>query len=210
MPNVIKSYVRYVDAINRLVGRGALYLLFVMMGVLLFSAISRFFFNHPVLWAVEFTQFVMAAYFMLGGGFSMLLGSHVRMDVFYSKWSPRKQARMDVLTFIVLAGYLGFLLYGCCTSTWYSIVFNQHNNSAWAPPLAPVKVIMGIGIVLTLLQAFSEFFKSLARWHGVLIEDNIPERLLLEREAELEPEPALHGSATGETTPFPEHAHVNA
>lgn len=116
MCGFVKSYVHYVDGINRFVGRGCMYLIFVMMGVLLFSAVSRFFFNHPILWAVEFTQFVMAAYFMVGGGFALLLGSHVRMDVFYSKWTRRKQARMDVATAIFLFAYLALLLYGCCTS----------------------------------------------------------------------------------------------
>jgi TRAP-type mannitol/chloroaromatic compound transport system permease small subunit len=29
------------------------------------------------------SQFTMAAYYMLGGGFSMYLGAHVRMDVLY-------------------------------------------------------------------------------------------------------------------------------
>ena len=181
MCGFVKSYVHYVDGINRFVGRGCMYLIFVMMGVLLFSAVSRFFFNHPILWAVEFTQFVMAAYFMVGGGFALLLGSHVRMDVFYSKWTRRKQARMDVATAIFLFAYLALLLYGCCTSAWYSIIFHQHNNSAWAPALAPIKIIMGCGIVLTILQSVSEFFKAYAFAKGETIGEEIPERILLER-----------------------------
>jgi len=39
---------------------------------------------------------------------------------------------------------------------------------------------MGTGIALTLLQAFSEFFKALARSRGLIIEENIPERLIVE------------------------------
>ena len=40
MCGFVKSYVHYVDGINRFVGRGCMYLIFVMMGVLLFSAVS--------------------------------------------------------------------------------------------------------------------------------------------------------------------------
>lgn len=180
MPSWIKAYVTYVDAVNRLVGRCVLYLVFVMMGILLYSAISRYCFDSPVIWGVEMAQFTMVIYYILGGGFALLTNSHVRMDVFYGRWKWRKQAGMDVATSAFLIVYLALLFYGCVSSTMYSIEFNQHNNSAWAPPLAPVKIIMGIGIFLTLLQAFSEFFKALARSRGLLLGEEVPERLIVE------------------------------
>ncbi len=194
MPNWIKLFVRYVDAVNRLVGRGVLYLVFVMMGILLYSAISRYYFDAPVIWGVEMAQFTMVAYYILGGGFALLTNSHVRMDVFYGRWKWRKQAGMDVITSVFLVAYLVLLFYGCVSSTWYSIEFDQHNNSAWAPALAPIKIIMGIGIFLTLLQAFSEFFKALARSRGLLLGEEVPERLSVESGyVEPEAEPQLVG-----------------
>lgn len=180
MPGFIKLYVRYVDAVNRLVGRCVLYIIFVMMGILLYSAFSHYFLDSPVIWGVEMAQFCMVAYYILGGGFALLVNAHVRLDVFYARWNWRNQAKADVCTSVFLIVYLGFLLYGCLSSTWYSIEFSQHNNTAWAPPLAPIKIIMGTGIALTLLQAFSEFFKALARSRGLIIEENIPERLIVE------------------------------
>lgn len=190
MYNFVRKYVIYVDATNRFVGRLSLYLIFLMMGVLLYSAISRYFFNSPLLWAVEFCEFVLAAYFTVGGGFALLIGSHVRMDVFYSKWSWRRQARADVATAIFLIAYLGLLFYGCISSTWYSIIFNQHNNTAWAPRIAPIKIIMGVGIFLTILQAISETLKSWYKARGIIIHAAIPEQLILEREVEVE-KPAM-------------------
>ena len=68
MPNAIKTYVRYVEALNRLIGKIAMYLVFAMMGILLFSAISRTVFNVPYIWTIEMAQFTMAAYYLLGGG----------------------------------------------------------------------------------------------------------------------------------------------
>ncbi len=194
MPNWIKVYVKYVDAVNRLVGRGVLYLVFLMMGILLYSAISRYCFASPVIWGVEMAQFTMVAYYILGGGFALLTNSHVRMDVFYGRWEWRKQASVDVVTSFFLVVYLVLLFYGCISSTWYSIEFNQHNNSAWGPSLAPIKIIMGIGIFLTLLQSISEFFKALARSRGLLLGEEVPERLIVESGyVEPEAEPQLVG-----------------
>ncbi|MGI9301773.1 MAG: TRAP transporter small permease subunit [Gammaproteobacteria bacterium] len=165
MPNAVKNYVRYVDALSRSVGRFAMYLIFAMLGILLFSSISRAA-NVPQLWVVEMAQFTMAAYYLLGGGYSMLLDSHVRVDIFYGRWSIKKRAFTDSITAFCLIFYLIFLLVGGISSTQYALEYGQKNYSAWGPPLAPIKIIMTIGIVLMLLQATSMFFKDLARARG--------------------------------------------
>lgn len=167
MPKALRSYVRYIDALNRIVGRFAMYLIFMMMGILLFAAISRTVFNVPHIWAVEMSQFTMAAYYMLGGGFSLFLGAHVRMDVLYGGWSAKRCAAMDILTVGCLIFYLGVLLAGGISSTAYSLEYGQTNYSAWAPPVAPIKIIMVVGILLMLLQATAALVKDIARVRGV-------------------------------------------
>jgi TRAP-type C4-dicarboxylate transport system permease small subunit len=143
-----------------------MYLIFMMMGILLFSSISRAGFNTPYIWVVEMAQFTMAAYYLLGGGYSMLMDSHVRVDIFYSRWPLKKRAFTDSITAFCLVFYLVFLLVGGISSTHYALEYGQKNYSSWAPPLAPVKIIMCIGILLMLLQAISMFFKDLATATG--------------------------------------------
>jgi TRAP-type mannitol/chloroaromatic compound transport system permease small subunit len=151
---------------NRVVGRCAMWLIFAMMGVLLFSSGSRTFAGVSHIWVVETAQFLLAAYYLLGGGYSMQLGSHVRMDLLYSRWKPRTQATVDVVTTGFLLFYVIVLLIGGVSSTQYAIEYGQKNYSSWAPPLAPIKIIMVIGIVLMLLQVIGVFFKDLAKARG--------------------------------------------
>ena len=165
MPRVIKAYVRYVDAVNRVLGYFVMYLTLVMMGVLLYSSVSKAFFL-PAIWTLELAQFLMAAYYILGGGYSMQLDAHVRMDVLYEHWRPKTRAFMDSITAFFLVFYLVFLMYGGISSSAYSLKYNQTNYSAWAPPMAPIKIIMTVGIVLMLLQAISIFFKDVAKFTG--------------------------------------------
>lgn len=166
MPKVIVAFVRYVEAINRVVGRFAMYGVFAMGGVLLYESISRTAFNRPHIWVVEVAQFLMAAYYLLGGGYSMILKSHVRMDLLYGRWSKKRQALSDVLTGPFLIFYLIFLLVGGISSIQYAIQYKQVNYTPWAPPLAPIKIIMTLGILLMLLQALATFFKDLAKLRG--------------------------------------------
>ena len=166
MPKAIKIFVRSVDKLNTVVGIFAMYLVFMMIGILLYEPIARNLFGISSIWAVEMAQFTMAAYYLLGGGFSMLLKGHVRMDLLYGRWSEKKKAKVDAWTSLFLIFYLIFLLLGAYSSIEYAVMYGQKNRSAWAPYMAPIKIIMGTGVLLMLLQAIATFFKDIAKARG--------------------------------------------
>ena len=157
---------RSVDSVNTVVGTLTMYLVFVMIGLLLFEPISRTIFDKPLIWSMEMSQFTMAAYWLLGGGYSMILKGHVRMDLLYGRWSEKKKGRVDTVTTLFLIFYIVFLLVGAYSSIEYAVMYGQKNRSAWAPYMAPIKIIMGTGVVLMLLQAIATFFKDLAKARG--------------------------------------------
>ena len=66
MQAVMRGYIRGVDAVNYRLGRVMMYGIFALMGVLLWSSISKTFFV-PTLWTLEMAQFVMVGYYILGG-----------------------------------------------------------------------------------------------------------------------------------------------
>ncbi|MGF1611798.1 MAG: TRAP transporter small permease subunit [Kiloniellales bacterium] len=170
MPKAIRLYVRCIDALNRIVGLIAMYLIFAMMGILLYSSITKTF-SVPPLWALEMAQFTMAAYYLLGGAYSVQLNSHVRMDLLYSRWSDRTRAAVDAITACLLIFYLVFLLYGGYSSSSYALQYGETSYSSWSPYMAPIKVIMTIGVGLMLLQVIATFFKDLAKARGTPIEE---------------------------------------
>lgn len=165
MTGAMRVYVRYVDLLNYGIGRVMMYGIFVMMGILLWSSVSKTFF-HPSLWTLETAQFAMVAYYLLGGPYSIQLGSNVRMDLLYSRWSDRGKAWADAFTVIFMIIFLVVLLYGAIDSTAYAIKYNERSPTAWRPHLWPVKIMMCVAIFLMLLQAISEFFKDVLKLRG--------------------------------------------
>ena len=162
------GYIKWADRINYRIGRMAMYGIFVMMAILLWSSVSKTFFT-PSLWTLEMAQFSMVAYYVLGGPYSLQDkgDSHVRMDLFYGSWSPKTKAWVDAFSIICVVFFLGVLLYGAIDSASYAIQYGERSNTAWRPFMWPIKVIMCIGFVLMLVQAVSEFFKDVARIQGV-------------------------------------------
>jgi len=195
MPRVIRGYVHAIDALNRFIGRFAMYLIFALVGVLLWSSVSKTFFT-PSIWTLETAQFVMVAYYVLGGPYSIQLGSNVRMDLFYGTWSVRTKAWFDAFTVLFLMTYLGILLYGAVGSTAYSLGYFgtepfaffwdlfltlvtggpdaageklgylERSPTAWRPWLWPVKTLLCIGVFLMLLQTLAELFRDIGRIRG--------------------------------------------
>jgi len=162
---IAKRYVKTVDRVNYRIGRVMMYFIFVMIGILLWSSISKTFFL-PSLWTLEIAQFAMVTYYILGGPYSIQMGSNVRMDLFYSEWSDKTKAWVDSFTVIFLIMYLGVLLWGGLESTQYAIEYNERSYSSWRPYMWPIKIIMCTGITLMLLQAISELIKDIGRIRG--------------------------------------------
>lgn len=179
----VNSYIRVVDAVNYRIGRIVMYGIFVMIAILMWSSISKTFFL-PSLWTLEIAQFAMVSYYILGGPYSIQLGSNVRMDLFYGEWSTRKKAQIDAITVFFLLFYLGILLYGGLGSLAYSLghygdepiqflfgVLTGHESpgrlerspTAWRPFLWPVKLVMCLGVFLMLLQSISELLKDIIK-----------------------------------------------
>ncbi len=165
MLHIAERYVKIVDAINYRIGRVMMYGIFIMIGILLWSSISKTFFL-PSLWTLEMAQFAMVAYYIMGGPYSIQLGSNVRMDLFYSTWSDRTRAWVDSFTVLFLIFYLGVLLYGGFDSTSYAIQYGERSYSSWRPYMWPIKVILCVGLALMLLQAVSELIKDIFRIRG--------------------------------------------
>lgn len=195
MSRPLLAYIRRIDAMNRYIGRVAMYLIFVLIGVLLWSSVSKTLFT-PALWTLETAQFVMVAYYVLGGPYSIQLGSNVRMDLFYGAWTDRTKAWVDAFTVFFLLFYLGVLLYGAVGSTAYSLGyfgtepfvwfrdllwtmltrgpaaageqlgFLERSSTAWRPYIWPVKALLCLGVFLMLLQALAELLRDIARIRG--------------------------------------------
>jgi len=195
MPLWVKRYVWGVEAVNHRVGRFTMYLIFVMIGILMWSSISKVFFL-PSLWTLETAQFTMVAYYILGGAYSIQLGSNVRMDLIYGGWTPKTKAAVDAVTIFFLIFFLFVLFKGGVGSTAYSLGYYgtepfsyfkdmgvglvtggpggaaeyigrmERSSTAWRPLIWPIKSIMCLGIFLMLLQATAEFLRDIARLRG--------------------------------------------
>ena len=162
MPRFIASYVRIIDRISDYVGYLAASLIFMMGGILIYDAITRNLLRMPVHWAVELTQFTLAAYYFMGGPITIKNDEHVRMDLWYSTLLHRNRAKVDLATIGCMIFYLAVMLIGGISSLLYAIHTNEKRFSIWNPSVIPIKALLVVCLVLMLMQSIAEVFKHIA------------------------------------------------
>jgi len=98
----MKAFIRVVNKINEsmmwVVGT-----LVLIMGILLcYAVVMRYFFNNPPLWSFDFTGWFTGLAAFLGGGYALLHGAHVQVDIFYEKFSLRTKSWVNIISFLVI------------------------------------------------------------------------------------------------------------
>jgi len=159
--SIFKQILFAIDWVNDKIGHVLSYCLFILFILIMSEVIMRYVFNRPTIWQGELAQYIFAAYAILSGGFIMRTGGHVNVDIIYSHFSEKTKAVCDLITSVLFFFFVGVLfLYGGSFAL-DSISYMETSQSAWDPPLWPIKCLIPIGALLLLLQGVVKFVNDL-------------------------------------------------
>jgi TRAP-type mannitol/chloroaromatic compound transport system permease small subunit len=159
----IRRIVSIIDSINEHAGNVVLYLVPVMVLIIAYEVAARYFFNAPTIWAYETSQFVFCASIALGGGFTLLHGRHVNVDIVYGRLTKRIQGILDLITLPLLLIFVGILLNLSIETTIDAFKYGERSSSYWKPPLQPIYATVSIGIFLMFIQGLAMWLKAMIR-----------------------------------------------
>ena len=158
----MRKVLRIIDAINETVGSLASWLIIAMVIVILWEVIARYVFNSPTTWAFGSMRLIGGAIIVIGWAYAQLHNSHIRVDVFYTHFSARKKALVDILGsilfFFPLIGALTWLVI-LNTVEKFLLTGQILKFSFWISPSSVYGVVIMLGLCLTCLQ----FTAQLAR-----------------------------------------------
>jgi TRAP-type mannitol/chloroaromatic compound transport system permease small subunit len=154
--NTVNAILKVVDNINDWVGKVLSFGVLFMFALVLIEVIRRYFFNSPTVWGNELTQLTFGVYVVLCGGYILRWGGHVNVDILYGRFSARGKAIVDIITFVLFIMFCGMMLAYGGSLAWESVARFEHSQSAWNPPLYPVKLMIPTGAFLLLLQGIAK------------------------------------------------------
>jgi TRAP-type mannitol/chloroaromatic compound transport system permease small subunit len=162
-PPAAVAVVRVIDTFSEWSGRLLCWLIVPLVAGIAYEVIVRYLFNAPTIWAYDLSYMLYGSHFMLGAGYTLLRGGHIRTDVFYAKWSPRTRGLVDALLYLLLffPGMIFFLWMGSQEALHSWQIGERSDASPWRPIVYPLKTALPLAILLLLVQGVSEFIKSL-------------------------------------------------
>jgi TRAP-type mannitol/chloroaromatic compound transport system permease small subunit len=96
-----------IDRINAAIGRAATWCVLAMVLVQFLVVLLRYLFGIGSIWLSETIVYAHAALFLLAAAWTLSVGGHVRVDIFYAGASPRRRAWIDLAgAFLLLLPFM--------------------------------------------------------------------------------------------------------
>jgi len=156
----VKHFVAAMDTVSEWVGKVVSHVILVIIAVVSYEVIVRFAFNSPTIWAHETTELIFGIYAILAGGYCLLHGKHVRVDIWWGNLSPKGKAIADISTGILAFSFIIALAWLLIPWVWHSVLIQETSITVFGPPLYPSKVILLVATFLLFLQMIAETIRN--------------------------------------------------
>ena len=129
MPPWMAATISRIDAMSLWVGRTVCWMLVPLCVAMVYEVIARKYFLAPTMWAYDISRMLYGAFFMLGAGYALSRGVHIRADFLYRNWSARTQGIIDTSLYVVFyfPGLLAFMLTSI-DYAWVAVYRGERGN----------------------------------------------------------------------------------
>ena len=162
MPRWMALSITKIDLFSKWVGNIVCWITIPLILGMVYEVFARKLFLAPTIWAYDMSRFLYGALFMLGAGYALSKGVHIRADFLYRNFKIKTQGTIDFWL------YLLFYFPGLIVFLYMTIGFVQESimrgergmDTTWMPYMWPIKTCLLIGIIFLLIQGISELLKS--------------------------------------------------
>ncbi len=162
MPSWMAKSIINIDKFSKRVGSVVCWILMPLIFAMTYEVLARKLFLAPTIWAYDISRFLYGALFMLGAGYALSRGVHIRADFLYRNFKIKNQGLIDFWLYLLFyfPGLIVFL-YMTFGFVLESIQRGERGmDTTWMPYMWPIKTCLLIGIIFLLIQGFSELLKS--------------------------------------------------
>lgn len=159
-----RLHTRVTDAIEQInirTGEFVAYWAVISVFVYYYEVVARYVFNSPTNWVHESMFLMYGMQYMLCGAYAYREDQHVRVDVFYTKLSPRGKAIADIVTSVFFFIFILTMLWTGMRFALDAIDNHEVSFTEWGVQYWPVKLMLPIGAALMALQGLSKLIKDI-------------------------------------------------
>jgi len=158
--------VKFIDTITKYVAYLTAVILAFLVLLVVFDATSRYLFSEGSTALQELEWHFFDVVILLSIAYTLRNNAHVRVDIFYEKFSDKTKALVNILSFVLFILPLSFLIIYIGIH-FVELSYMQHEASSDPGGLKYrwiVKSLMPLAFILLALQAFKELLSDIKRW----------------------------------------------
>jgi TRAP-type mannitol/chloroaromatic compound transport system permease small subunit len=161
IPGLPGRIARGIDGFIRVTGELVAYWAVLAVFAYYFEVIGRYVFNSPTNWVHESTFLMFGMQYMVAGAYAYRGESHVRVDLLYTHLSPRAKAACDLIGSVFVFFFLAVMAWTGWTFASQAVAMGEVSFTEWGIQYWPVKLMIPIGAVLVILQAFARLIRDI-------------------------------------------------
>lgn len=150
-----------IDGIDVAIGKWVAYWSVIAVFFYYYEVVARYVFNSPTNWVHESMFLMFGMQYLLCGAYAYRDDSHVRVDIFYVKFSPRGKAVADIATSVFFFIFMVTMFWTGARFAWDAISLGERSFTEWGVQYWPVKLAIPIGAFLMILQGISKLIKDI-------------------------------------------------
>jgi TRAP-type mannitol/chloroaromatic compound transport system permease small subunit len=162
----MQNLINAIDGLNERMGKAASWLTLALVILVCIDVVIRYVFSNSSAWIMELEWHLFSLIFLIGAAYAFKHDRHVRVDLFYSKFSAKDKALVD------LVGNVIFLIPWCVIILVYSFEYAMTSfrigeispDPGGLPARYLIKFAITLGIFLLLLQAIAQALRSYQTW----------------------------------------------
>jgi len=165
---------RAIDTFTEWVGRLAYFLVPIVVAVGVWNVANRYV-GRAIgrtlgsNFYIEAQWYIFSLIFLLGAAYALKHNEHVRVDVFYSNYSEKRKALVNLLgTILFLIPFCGLLIYFGLPYVEQSWRIREGSPDPGGLPRYVIKTFLIVSPILLIIQGISEAIKYYAAFRGVL------------------------------------------
>ncbi len=158
-----------IDNITKYISYFTALILALLVVLVVFDATSRYLFSEGSTALQELEWHFFDVVILLSIAYTLRNNAHVRVDIFYEKFSQKTKTFINICSFVFFVLPLSFLIIYIGIG-FVELSFAQHEASCDPGGLKYrwiVKSLMPLGFVLLALQAIKELVKDIQTWRSL-------------------------------------------
>jgi len=151
-----------IDRLNTAIGRGVAWLALAIVLGQFALVVARYVFGLGSSWLTEAVLYAHATLFMLAAAWTLRLGGHVRVDIFYAGASARTKALVDLLgaLLLLLPFMLVLLLFAAPYAARSWAILERSQDIGGLPLMFLLKTLIPAFAVLLALQGVAQTIRA--------------------------------------------------